>query len=463
MRVALLGAGPDLLAWGRAACRRGWTVRTASGRELQPGELDGASFEQAGADPSASDNVESRGEEWVESRGEERQRPGWAGPGSDEWEQLLGDRSCDCVLISADRKESWRAEALRKLAQAEIPLMIGFPPSEPMLALELDMIRQESHPGLLTHCPGQGHPLWDRLGQWLKDESASPIGRLELVSIDVPLADSNRPHSWSLLARHCLLLRELVGPIERVLSVAEPDGPKLAVPRQTTCTARSGLLVRWSVVPPATTQAARWNFMGDRGSACLTTPFDTAAWELTVEGSGNRKFQAADWDESEHVLTRLQAATETDTEDTSWTDACHALDLADAAVRSSRRGRSIDLFETGVTEESAFKGAMAIGGCGMLMLALSILVMGSIFEGLGTSTASRSRQVQIDPGGDDVGPGGQMARPTGARAARPLWIRWWPTYPLLLFLLGQLLRTMARRASPKPQDSPETAEPTGGT
>src|SRR6185503_18285975 len=51
----------------------------------------------------------------------------------------------------------------------------------------------------------------------------------------------------------------------------------------------------------------------------------------------------------------------------SWLAACRDQEAAEAVDRSLARGRTIELFNEEHTEEEAFKGVMAMGGCLLLV------------------------------------------------------------------------------------------------
>ena len=50
--------------------------------------------------------------------------------------------------------------------------------------------------------------------------------------------------------------------------------------------------------------------------------------------------------------------------------------------RSLARGRTIELFNEEHTEEESFKGVMAMGGCLLLVMALGVLFVAVVVEGL---------------------------------------------------------------------------------
>ena len=66
----------------------------------------------------------------------------------------------------------------------------------------------------------------------------------------------------------------------------------------------------------------------------------------------------------------------------SWGDAARAIELAETVPRSLARGRAIDLHQEEFTELGTFKGTMASMGCGLVMLALMVLVVATTIGGI---------------------------------------------------------------------------------
>ena len=65
-----------------------------------------------------------------------------------------------------------------------------------------------------------------------------------------------------------------------------------------------------------------------------------------------------------------------------WNDACRDIEVSEAIRDSLRRQRTIELHYGEHSEEATFMGLMAIGGCGLLVLAPLLLLVAGIVEGL---------------------------------------------------------------------------------
>src|SRR5438046_4016248 len=124
--------------------------------------------------------------------------------------------------------------------------------------------------------------------------------------------------------------------------------------------------------------------------------------------------------DAEQVFSWLTHAMETDEfyDADSWLAACRDQEAAEAVDRSLARGRTIELFNEEHTEEESFKGIMAMGGCLLLVMALGVLFVAVVVEGLRLPMR-----------------------------VWPLW-RLWPFYllvPIVAFLLLQLLQVVVKR------------------
>jgi hypothetical protein len=89
------------------------------------------------------------------------------------------------------------------------------------------------------------------------------------------------------------------------------------------------------------------------------------------------------------------------------------VEIAATVERSLARGKTIELYDEEISEEATFKGMMAVGGCGVLMLGLMAVLVAAVVDALRL------------PFRDHL-----------------LW-RLWPVYlltPIVLFLLLQLLQ-----------------------
>jgi hypothetical protein len=65
-----------------------------------------------------------------------------------------------------------------------------------------------------------------------------------------------------------------------------------------------------------------------------------------------------------------------------WPDAARAIELADSVPRSLAKGRAIDLHQEEFSELGTFRGTMASLGCGLVLVALLVLVLATLIGGI---------------------------------------------------------------------------------
>jgi hypothetical protein len=111
------------------------------------------------------------------------------------------------------------------------------------------------------------------------------------------------------------------------------------------------------------------------------------AWRwVGPEGTEDSSF-----DRGEAILGVLRAAIagRTGGEDpppASWDDAARGVELAETVPRSLTKGRGIDLHQEEFTEIGTFKGTMASLGCGIVLLALAVIVCATLLGGIAKQT-----------------------------------------------------------------------------
>ena len=360
---------------------------------------------------------------------------------NDSWEELFLASVADAVIIGRGGKESAaptnidpaerRADQLRKLVQAAVPMIVVCPACEAIVGFEIDMIRRDTKAIVIPYVPGASHPAIDHLAEWRLQEDASPIGKVEQISLEREQADRSRDSVLLRLARDASLMREFIGTIQTISATGpltaigrDPLGPKSKeLPSLANLSVHFGgdeeLSARWSMAPALDHDLGRLTIIGERGKATLTMPAE-GDWSLHMPGGEATTEPASLANDAEQVFSWLTHAMGTDEfyDADSWLAACRDQEAAEAVDRSLARGRTIELFNEEHTEQESFKGIMAMGGCLLLLLALGVVFIAVIVEGL---------QLPL-------------------REWR-LW-RLWPIYllvPIVAFLLLQLLQLAVKR------------------
>ena len=284
------------------------------------------------------------------------------------WEDLLIDRDVAAVLVAGDSDDV--QTAAKQLAASGKPLLIV-----PRLAFgaacayELSLIRDDSHVQLMPAFEHRFDPELVALSQRLASGEQGAIRRLQVERV---LAASTSSLTEAEIDAASLadidLLQWLGGRYDQV--TAQRSGQSEQGCSQATLTlAGAGL--------PDATWTAR------RGS--------TDVWRLTVESElGPMTLERTTNPTAPAPLIAAFVAADGPNAP-EWSDAVRVFDVLDAAKRSLRRRRTIDLhFET-LSERQQFKTQMTAIGCGMLLLTLFLMLA---LLGLGAMLESRDRAVR---------------------------------------------------------------------
>ncbi len=330
----------------------------------------------------------------------------------DNWETLVLGSVADAVIVARgltsqarvtgfDDAER-RADQLRKLAAAAVPLLVVAPACEAIVGFEIEMIRRDVGGTVVPYAPGRHHPALARLATWLMDSGASPVGPIEQILLERQQGERSRGSVLLQLARDAAIVRRLVGDIRAVSASGPPReaGRDPLGPKPTTLPPLANLSVtlggqietpvRWSIGPVVDHEGGRLILVGQRGRCVLHMPA-AGPWRLELPGNVTAEIdlqQDAPHVEAEAVLADLaqrildprpsgEAAG-----DGAWLAACRDQEVTEAVDRSLARGRTIELFNEQHTEEESFKGVMAMGGCLLLSATLVMVFVVAMVEGL---------------------------------------------------------------------------------
>jgi hypothetical protein len=360
---------------------------------------------------------------------------------NESWEGLVLGSAADAVIVGRGGKQAAvaagidfaerRANQLRKLVQAAVPMIVVCPACEAIIGFEIEMIRRDTKGIIIPYVPFASHPMIGQLSEWTLQGDESPVGRVEQVALEREQHNRSREAVIAQLARDAALIREFTGTIQTVTASGaaaaigrDPLGPKMKeLPSLANLNVHFAgeelVTARWSMAPALEVDLGGLTVIGQRGKAVLTMP-EEGDWSLEAPGEPTMMEQADFADDAQQVFSWLTHAFETDEfyDKEAWLAACRDQEAAEAVDRSLARGRTIELFNEQHTEEASFKGVMAMGGCLLLVMALGVLFIAVVVEGLRLPMR-----------------------------AWPLW-RLWPLYllvPIVAFLLLQVLQLAVRR------------------
>lgn len=373
------------------------------------------------------------------------------------WEELLHEKGVDRVLLaSGGLPANARVDALRKLAQAGVPVVTLHPVCEAINAFEIEMIQADTGCPLTACFPGLHTPALLHARNWVFHSAQSPVGPIEQVAVERTVTDRTDENIRRCLARDAEWVRQLAGRIRRVSGITQERKGALAN-LSAQMVSQDGIVIRWTVLP-GSDDRVRMRLIGaaDSVSAVMT--------ESEIHSEPPEALPASDpWEGATVAVESLGSQPLTPT----WPELSHSLEVAETIERSAARGKTLELLDEPHTEESTFKGMMAVGGCGLMLLTFVLMLAWSIFEGVRFPYARNEYEKQRRLAAEQAKSGtrpqavGGRSR-TGAtaepRPGWPLWLRIWPVYPFAIFLLLQLFSLVFQqkpargRADPPPPD-----------
>ena len=358
------------------------------------------------------------------------------------WEDLLKFPNLELVVVAAAEPDE---ELLRKLVQAGVALLMIHPVCTAIVAIELEMIRDDVRTVIATYDPFSEHPLFDRLLETVADSQT--LGEIQQVVMRRQQPKRDDPAVLQSLRRDCEALRRLSGRMRHVNAMGEAGKGVGFHNLSVNMTSQNDIVHRWSVAPGE--DEVSLTVIGEQGEASLR--MDRTSVELRLPDETISEDLA---EGREKTLSRL---VQSPAPQPDWAEIRHALEIAEAAERSAVKGKTIELFNETYTEESSFKGLMAIGGCGLLLFTFLFMIVWSAVEGV-RLPAERNRY-ERERAMAEVSPD---ERPAEVTSSWPLALRLWPAYPFAIFLLLQFLRLVFPKQKGGGDEEPEPRRP-GGT
>lgn len=302
-------------------------------------------------------------------------------PGED-WHALLANDAVDAALISRrpddDNQLLQRADQLKKMIDAKVPLLVMHPACLSIDAIECEMIRRDTQCIIVPFLPFCDHPAFQTLKKIVGSEE-SDIGPIEQVVVERFAQDRERAPVLNAFSCDAVLFAELIGPIRQVGAMSTDQGNLGFANLSVNLTGKSLKSGRWSISPVDDFSGSRLTVIGLHGKAELEMPIDSLAYRLTLAGTLQ---ETPNWGFSqacESTLNQLEDQVRERFYSTKgWDLVRHGLEVGDNAEQSCRRRRTIEILGEEPTEEDTFKAIMTAGGCFMLFWVLLLLP----FDGL---------------------------------------------------------------------------------
>lgn len=373
MKLAILGADAEAIDLAR------WAVKQGDHQLVAAYDSDAFAVELTEVSPAIR---------WQES-----------------WEALFVSGTADAVIIGRGGQEpaiaasldpaERRADQLRKLVQASVPLIVVCPACEAIVGFEIEMIRRDVGSVIVPYVPGCFGSAVREVEGIVSQRENSPIGEIEQIALQREQTDRSREAVLRQLCRDVAIIRRLIGPIRSVSASGppaavgrDPMGPKIKeLPSLANLTVHftgeAGLTARWSISPTAGRDQSQLSIVGRGGQAVLKMPAGEE-WTLETNAGGKTTESVFANDEAEQVFWQLSHSADPEPlyDDSAWLAACRDQEAAEAVDRSLIRGRTIELFNESHTEDQSFKGVMATGGCLLLLAAMVVVFFVVLVESL---------------------------------------------------------------------------------
>ncbi len=337
------------------------------------------------------------------------------------WEDLLTDSNIEAVIVAGDSEEI--QTAAKQLAMSGKPLLI-VPKAEFGWACgyELSLIRDDSQVVLMPAFVHRGDVELLALSQRLAARELGKVRRMQ-IDVEVPWSNANEsredretphphphPHPGGERGPDKTLSGGARGPENGDGAESGADGNKSLLADDE---------IEEAMLPDV--DALRWlggnydqvtalrsgQVMEGCSQATLTLAGSNLAdatwiarrgierrWKLTVEAESGLVTIERSHDErpaARQLIELFVAACRGEANRPDWSDAVRTFDVLDAARRSVRRRRTIDLHFEALSERSQFKTQMTAIGCGLLLLTL-VLMLGLL--GLGSLLDARDHNVR---------------------------------------------------------------------
>lgn len=275
-----------------------------------------------------------------------------------------------------------RESLMRSLARDSVPLALVQPACSSIFAAELDMIQRDTQAPIIPLHPDSFHPAINFLATATNTwEADSPIGQIEQIVIERQTHNRTDDRVKSLLARDALLIRQLIGDFQKVGAMRAGEETS-AANVSVHLTGSRPMMTRWSVEPALEAEGLAVSLVGQRGKVTLDLP-DNKEWSFstTAEQSDFLPPQL-EFDPADSIANQIEQSLDGNTVPPTWEDAYRAIDLADTASESIRRGKTLPISNARLTEEDTFKSLMAAGGCLIVLVLPLLLLLISLVDGM---------------------------------------------------------------------------------
>ena len=312
--------------------------------------------------------------------------PALAGiPAPVDLDDALARVGIDVVIVGGPLE--LRGEALRRAAAEGFAVVCVHPPGLDSEAYyQVALSREETGATIVPDLPIRLHPGVIALRQAL---STGELGAFRALRWEAPADPPGTDLVRVAFARAVDVVRALLGEIEALTATGDPPGDEpefeLVVHLRADESRRAEVRLRSGAIEPA-----RLTLLAANGS--LTLEIDHGLRGLArlirhIPPKPPQVTEIATWDGHEAIFSVLLSSMGRhggpDLPAPSLHDGTRAMELSEAAVRSLRRGRTVELHYESISEEATFKSVMTSTGCLILLALLFVLPLSMAGPSLG--------------------------------------------------------------------------------
>lgn len=296
-----------------------------------------------------------------------------------DFESALATEGVEAAIVGGPPE--FRAEALRRAAAAGWAVICLHPPGEDSEAYyQVALSRAETGAVIVPDLPLRLHP---GVATIQRARQSGELGPSRGLRFEVPATGDLVRHDF---ARAVDVIRALLGEIDALTATGDPPGqhPTESLVVHLRCPQSQRAEVRIESSSPI--QSARLTLSGASGSLALEfdPAFHGAARLVRRTASGDESVTVLDpWDPQTAILNVLMDSVAKREAHPELQDGIRAMELAEATVRSLRRGRTIDLHYEEISEDGTFKSVMTSFGCVVLIGILLLLPLALIGPAIG--------------------------------------------------------------------------------
>jgi predicted dehydrogenase len=329
---------------------------------------------------------------WLLGRSEHRLEAAYPGfpdasmagiPAPRDLEDALARPGVEAIVVGGPFEA--RGEWLRRAAAEGYAIIVLHPPGPDSEAYyQVALSREETGAVIVPDLPLRLHPGVQALHRALSEGSLGSFRGLRLEA-------TSRPPGTSLVrvafARAVDAIRAILGEIDALTATGDPVGedPDLELVVQLRA---AGPLRAEARIRSETTGSTRLILLGEHRSLSL----DVEAHRLTLKRSdAEESVELPPWDRHEAIVAVLASSMgrrdSVEPPSPNLLDGTRAMELSEAANRSLRRGRTVELHYESISEESTFKSVMTSTGCLVFLASLFALPLAMVGAAVGLKWA----------------------------------------------------------------------------